>query len=127
MQFIFKPVAQNTIIRPLAQAVCLMHGGEKTAYIDPVDHKEKVITSFDVSYLHFEKMIKGRKVLMDGNQVAFHAKHYPQKTSIKAEINDVDVYIYPKTTVAAAMEQFNQKISKQNLRVVPNTSLQRDT
>ena len=127
MQFIFKPVAQNTIIRPLAQAVCLIHGGETTKYTDPEDHKEKVITSFDVSYLHFETIIKGRKVLMGGNQVAFHAKHYPQKASIKAKINDVDVYIYPTTTVSAAMEQFHQKISKQNIQVIPPPSRQRDS
>ena len=93
MRFIFRPVAQNTIIRPMAQAVCLMHGGKETKYVDPTDGKEKVITSFDVSYLRLETMVKGRKFLMDGNQVAFHAEHYPQKASIRTEINDVDVYI----------------------------------
>ena len=127
MQFIFRPVAQNTIIRPMAQAVCLMHGGEETKYVDPTDGKEKVVTSFDGSYLHLESTVKGRKVLMDGNQVAFHAKHYPQKTSIKAEINDVDIYIYPTTTVEAAMEQFRRKINQQKALVIPNTSRQRDS
>ena len=34
MRFIFRPVAQNTIIRPMAQAVCLMHGGKETKYVD---------------------------------------------------------------------------------------------
>ena len=90
------------------------------------DLKEKVITSLDVSYLCLETMVNGRKLLMDGNQVAFHAEHYPQKASIKAEINDVDVYIYPTSTVASAMKQFRRKISKQNSQVAPNASRQRD-
>ena len=126
MRFIFRPVAQNTIIRPMAQAVCLMHGGKETKYVDPTDGKEKVITSFDVSYLRLETMVKGRKFLMDGNQVAFHAEHYPQKASIRTEINDVDVYIYPNTTVASAMEQFRRKISPKNSQVVLRASRQRD-
>ena len=126
MRFIFRPVAQNTIIRPMAQAVCLMHGGEETKYVDPTDGKEKVITSSDVSYLRLETMIKGRKFLMDGNQIAFHAKHYPHKASIKTEINDVDVYIYPTTTLASAMEQFRRKISQKNAQAVLLASCQHD-
>ena len=46
MNFIFRPVAQNTIIRPLAEAVCMMHGGEETPYVDPTDKKELLLTTY---------------------------------------------------------------------------------
>ena len=37
---IFDPVAQNTIIRPLAEAVCITHVGRMTTYIDIADRKK---------------------------------------------------------------------------------------
>ena len=127
MEFVFRPVAQNTIIRPVAQAVCLMHGGADTSYIDPTDNQKKVITSFDVSSLSLEAVINGRKVLMNGYDVTFHSAHYPQNSRIKAEINDVNVYIYHNTTVDEAMAQFYKKLYRQQSRNTSrNSSRQRE-
>lgn len=128
MEFVFRPVAQNTIIRPVAQAVCLMHGGDDTSYVDPTDNKEKVITSSDVASLCFDTRINGRKVQMYGYDVAFHSAHYPQNSRIRAEINDVNVYIYPKTTVKEAMNQFYKKLYRQQKReLARNSSRQRES
>ena len=43
MTVIFDPVAQNTIVRPMAQAVCLAQGGKPVEYVDTSDQKKKVI------------------------------------------------------------------------------------
>ena len=37
MNVIFEPVAQNTIVRPMAQAISLARGGEMVEYIDTAD------------------------------------------------------------------------------------------
>ena len=103
-----------------------MHGGEDTPYVDPTDCKKKVITLFDISSLRFETMVNGRKVYMDGNQVAFHAKYFPRSIRIKAEINDVFIVIDPKTTVEGAMKQLYKKLHRQNVKVVGASSRQRD-
>ena len=126
MELIFRPVAQNTIIRPIAQAVCMMNGGQNTKYVDPTDKKEKVIVDSDVAYLSLEARINGHKVPMYGYDVVFHTSHFPDQSYIKAEINDVFVYIRRSTTVEAAMKQFRKKITRHNERLMRDSSRQRE-
>ena len=115
MNFVFRPVAQNTIIRPLAEAVCMMHGGEEIPYTDPTDKKEKRIT---FEHLHMisglEIITHGRKVPVSGDLIAFQARHDPEKTKLKVEINDVFVDIAPCTTVIGALGQFHRKLKLKN-------------
>ncbi len=110
MNYIFRPVAQNTIIRPLAQAVCMMHGGEDTPYIDPTDKKEKCITYNNLHMIFgLEITVNGHKRSIDGNLVAFQARHCPE-ARMQVEINDVFVYVTPTTTVQEALAQFHRKL-----------------
>ena len=127
MNFIFKPVAQNTIIRPLAEAVCMMRGGEDTLYTDPTDKKEKHITYDKLhSIIGLETTVNGRKQTVDGDLVAFQARHFPQKTHMKVEINDVFVLVTPATTVQEAMNQFHRKLRQKNKIDARSFSRQKD-
>ena len=115
MNFIFKPVAQNTIIRPLAEAVCMMHGGSDTSYTDPTDKKVKYISYGNLhTIIGLETVNNGRKVRVNGDLIAFHAKNHPEKTHLKVEINDVLVCVTPRTTVAEALAQFHRKLHQKN-------------
>ena len=127
IQFTFKPVAQNTIIRPLAQAVCIMHGGKKTDYIDPTDKQKKSITPKDLWTISLEITKNGKPVTIDGGLAAFQALHY--SAEMKVEINDIPVVITPDTTVTEAMAQFRKKYNQRNkkfLRHLPQSNLQKD-
>ena len=107
LKFIFTPVAQNTIIRPMAEAVCMVRGGETVTYVDTADHKEKKITSENLYFLTLQTSVNGKKVDIDGRTVAFQASHKPAQ--IQVNVNDVTVMISPKTTVAEAMAQYKRK------------------
>ena len=127
IQFTFKPVAQNTIIRPLAQAVCIMHGGKKTDYIDPTDHQKKSITPKDLWTISLEIIKNGKPITIDGELAAFQALHYP--TEMKVQINDIPVVITTQTTVTEAMAQFKRKYNQRNrkfLRHLPQSNYQKD-
>ena len=114
IQFIFKPVAQNTIIRPLAEAICMMHGGQDTPYTDPTDKKEKCITYGNLhTIIGLETIVNGQKRRIEGNTIAFQARHYPE-ARMKVEINDVIVNVTPTTTVQEAFSQFRRKLHKKN-------------
>ena len=112
MKFIFSPVAQNTIIRPLAEAVCMVQGGQPVKYIDTADHKEKQITLQDLSFLSVDVRVNRRAMSMNGDQVAFQARHKP--IQIQVDINDIPVIISNKTTVEAAMAQYRRKFELKN-------------
>ena len=117
MNFIFRPVAQNTIIRPLAEAVCMMHGGDDTPYVDPTDKKEKCITYDKLgTIIGLETIVNGKNRPVNGDLVAFHAKHCPEKTTMKVEINDVFVNVTTATTVEGALSQFYRKLKQKNRR-----------
>ena len=114
MNYTFKPVAQNTIIRPLAEAVCMMHGGQDTSYIDPTDQKEKCITYANLSaIIGLETTVNGQKRRIDGNLVAFQARHCLD-AKMQVEINDVMVNVTPATTVQEAFNQFHKKLRQKN-------------
>ena len=115
-QFIFTPVAQNTIIRPLAQAVCLARGGEDVSYVDTADHKTKVITSYDLSCLPLHILKKGKKVNVEGQMVAFRARY--EDISIRVNINDVFVTVTRNTTVDDSMAEFQRKIAAYNKKML---------
>ena len=107
LKFIFTPVAQNTIIRPLAEAVCMARGGVPVEYTDTADHKEKKITPESLYFLTLQTSVNGRKTNIDGRTVAFQASYKP--VQIQVNVNDVFVMISPKTTVAGAMAQYQKK------------------
>ena len=111
-KFIFTPCAQNTIIRPIAQAICMAQGGKPVEYVDTADHKTKRITLEDLHFVNLQTSVNGRKVNIDGRMVAFQAQYNPAQ--IQVNINDVAVMISPKTTVVEAMVQFKRKLHLQN-------------
>ena len=111
-QFTFDPVAQNTVIRPLAQAVCMAHGGEDVSYVDTADHKTKTITVHDLYYLTLQLPKNGKKINVDGNLVAFRAQH--EDIAIRVNVNDVFVMVSRGTTVNGAMTEFKRKIAAHN-------------
>ena len=115
-QFIFDPVAQNTIVRPLAQAVCMARGGEPVEYVDTSDHKTKVVTDSDISYLTLQVPRKGGNVNVNGTLVALRAMR--EDITIRANINDVSVFISRNTTVDGAMSEFQRKIAAYNRRMM---------
>lgn len=126
IQFTFQPVAQNTIIRPLAEAVCMMHGGETTPYTDPTDNREKYI-SYDLLHLitGLETKIHGQKEKITGNLVAFQAHHYPN-VHMQVKINDVTINIDQTTTVPEALAQFHKKLNQKNKIANRSFGRQRD-
>ena len=111
MKVIFEPVAQNTIIRPIAQAVCLAHGGQLVDYTDTSDHKRKSIDVRDLYFLRLQTTINKRKVDIDAAQIALKAEHEP--ILVQVNINDVQVLISQTTTVEQAMIQFYKKLKQQ--------------
>ena len=115
-QFIFSPVAQNTIIRPLAQAVCMVRGGEPVKYVDTSNHKAKTVTENDISHLTLQIPRKDGNVNVDGTLVSFRARH--EDITIRADINDVSVFISRNTTVSDAMREFRRKIIAYNRKMM---------
>ena len=112
MTLFFDPPAQNTIIRPVAEAVCILHGGETTSYVDTSDHKEKRITLNDLHFLSLQTQVNGQEKTIDGYKAALLARHNPLE--IQVNINDIPVLISPKTTVTQAMNQYYRKYAKAN-------------
>ena len=112
MTIIFEPVAQNTIIRPMAQAVSLARGGEKVTYIDTADKKEKAVGEGDLAWLNLRSEVKGRQVPVEANLVTLRAKQEPIQVLVL--VNDVVVKVTSKTTVQQAMAQFHKKYATQN-------------
>ena len=115
-QFIFEPVAQNTIIRPLAQAVCMARGGEDVSYVDTADHKTKTITANDISSLTLQVSKKGQTINVDGTLVAFRARY--EDISIRVDINDVSVSVSRDTTVNGALAEIKRKIATHNKKMM---------
>ncbi len=113
MKFIFAPVAQNTIIRPMAQAVCLANGGVPVKYIDPVSHQEKEVTENDTSYLCIEGFVGERRTRISPHLIAFWSRH-DMPIQVQVNVNDVQVMVQNGTTIEQAMTQFYQKSEQQN-------------
>ena len=111
-KFTFEPVAQNTIIRPLAQAVCIVQGGKPVRYIDTADHKEKEISYNNLYFVDIKTTINGRKTILDGRTLALWARH-GKPIRLHVAINDVDVIVSKETTVEKAMAQFQEKYALQ--------------
>ncbi|MBP5533894.1 MAG: hypothetical protein J6Y03_00080 [Alphaproteobacteria bacterium] len=107
---IFRPVAQNTVIRPMAEAVCIAHGGETVPYMDTADHKEKKVTLDNLRCLMLQSS-DGCGQRLDAYQVALKARHSSVRVCVEA--NDVQVLVSKKTTLEQAMTAFYQGISKQ--------------
>jgi len=107
--FVFEPVAQNTVIRPMAQAVCIARGGETVPYTDTATHKEKSVALSDLYFLTLSTKADDRMLTWDGYQVALIAQHTP--VQICVDVNDVQVFITRDTTVEQAMADFHQKIT----------------
>ena len=105
---IFEPPAQNTVIRPMAEAVCIAQAGQTIPYTDTADHKEKSISLSDLHGVTLRANIKGQQQRLDGYEVALRAKEMPVR--IRVDVNDVQVFISEKTTVTQAMNAFYRKI-----------------
>ena len=63
-----------------------------------------------------ETIRHGKKAPISGDLVALYARHDPEQTRIKVEINDVFVDIAPCTTVTEALAQFHRKLRQKNLK-----------
>ena len=113
--FIFRPCAQSTIIRPLAEAICMVHGGRPVKYTDPQDNKEKVIGLNQLFWINLETKLNGEEKNIDGRQVAFWARHNGP-IQLQVDINDIAVEISAKTTLKQAMAQYQQKYKISCLR-----------
>ena len=111
-KFTFIPPAQNTIIRPLAQAVCIVQGGNPVKYIDTADHKEKEINLNNLYFVDVKTTINGRKTTLDGRTLAFQVRH-GKSLQLHVDINDVDIVISKETSVEKAMAQFQKKLAVQ--------------
>lgn len=107
MKVIFTPCAQNTIIRPLAQAICLANGGEPVEYIDTADHKKKTVSLEQLHFLNLEVKVKNKNVNVEAGLVALRARHEP--VQVQVNVNDVEVMVDAKTTPDQALAQFHQK------------------
>ena len=112
MKVVFTPCAQNTIIRPMAQAICLANGGKPVEYVDTADHKRKTVTLDQLHFLDLTTKVKGKDVDVEAGLVAIRAHHEP--VLVQVNVNDVEVMIDAKTTVDQAMTQFHQKLAGQN-------------
>lgn len=110
MKVIFTPCAQNTVIRPMAQAICLACGGEPVEYVDTADHKTKTVTLDQLGFLDLKTKVGNREVNIEADLVAFRAHHEP--VQVQVDVNDVEVIIDAKTTVEQAMAQFHQKLAQ---------------
>ena len=106
---IFEPVAQNTVIRPMAEAVCIVQGGQPVRYIDTADHQEKDITISDLHGLILQSNAEACKKRLDGYEMALTAKKIPIR--IRVDVNDVHIFVCRKTTVKQAMADFYKKIT----------------
>ena len=107
---IFRPVAQNTVVRPMAEAVCIAHGGETVPYTDTCDHKEKKVSLSDLHHLTIQSNDDDEQRL-DAYQVALKARQTP--VLVRVEANDVKVLVSKQTTLAQAMAIFKQEIAKE--------------
>ena len=126
MTVVFEPVAQNTVIRPMAQAISLARGGEDVSYIDTADKKEKIACLENSRWLNLRTNVNGRWVPLEADLVAFKAN---QGISIRMRIlvNDVTVNVTRNTTVDQAMKQFRRKLAAQErLTTLPSMSRQRE-
>ena len=122
MTVIFDPVAQNTIVRPMAQAVCLAQGGKPVEYVDTSDQKKKVINEGDLTWLDLKVDIKGRQIPVSSSLVTLRSKY--GAVQVLVLVNDVVVKVTSKTTVQQAMAQFHRKYAAQN-RITRSESLDR--
>jgi len=116
MKVIFDPCAQNTIIRPMAQAICIARGGKTVEYEDPYTHEKKVITLDQLRFLDLTAVKVGRRnVNIDAYQAAIIAQpQHGVPVQVQVNVNDVEVMIDAKTTVEQAMAQFYKKLARQN-------------
>lgn len=110
MKVIFTPCAQNTIVRPMAQAICLAKGGEPVEYVDTADHKTKTVTLDQLPFLDLKTKVKGKDVNVEADLVALRAHHEP--ILVQINVNDVEVMIDANTTVDQAMDQFRKKLNE---------------
>ncbi len=110
MKVIFTPCAQNTIIRPMAQAICLANGGKPVEYVDTADHKRKTATLDQLHFFDLQTKKDGKVVDVTVDFVVTRAHLEP--VQVQVNVNDVEVMIDAKTTPDQAMAQFHQKYNK---------------
>ena len=103
---IYNPVAQDTVTRPMAQAICLARGGEPVKYTNR--GQEKVLFWDEQMALEIgplERADNGEKVTP--KQAVQMARS--GDIQVRVDANDVQVLITRKTTVEQAIAQFKQK------------------
>lgn len=110
MKVIFTPCAQNTIVRPMAQAICLAKGGEPVSYEDTTDHQIKKVTLDQLSFLDLKTNVGHKNIDVEATLVALRAHHEP--VQVLVNVNDVEVMIDADTTVEQAMIQFRKKLDE---------------
>ena len=115
IMFIYNPPAQDTVVQPLAEAVCLARGCQAVLYF--YRGQEGYATLNDQLALRvgmLQRADNGEKV--SPREVAQIAQNQP--IQIRVDVNDVHVIISAKTTVEQAMKQFKRKLDYHFKRVV---------
>ena len=115
IMFIYNPPAQDTVVRPLAEAACLARGGQAVLYFHR--GQEGYVTLNDQLAMRvgmLQRADNGEKV--GPREVAQIAQNQP--IQIRVDVNDVHVIISAKTTVEQAMKQFKRKLDYHFKRVI---------
>ena len=113
--FIYNPPAQDTVVKPLAEAICLARGGQTVLY--SCNGQEGFVTfndqlAFRVGML--KRADNGEEV--NPQQVALMAQKQPVR--IRVDVNDVHVMVSSETTIEQAMAQLRRKIDRYFEKVV---------
>lgn len=114
-QFIFEPVAQNTVIYPFAQAISMTRGGRAVKYVDPVVQKEKVVGFDNLFFATLKTKIGGKMESVEAQEVALWARDRGP-IQIQVNINDVAVMVSDKTTLEQAMNEFKRQLNLKRQR-----------
>ena len=113
--FIYNPPAQDTVVRPLAEAVCLARGGQAVLYFYRGQEGYVTLNEQLASRVGMlRRADNGEEV--NPRQVAQIAQNQP--IQIRVDVNDVHVIISARTTVEQAMKQFKRKLDYHFKRAV---------
>lgn len=109
---LFEPEAQDSIIHPIAQAVCIARGGLPTKYVDSVNKTQRYITIHDLHFLNLKVRSNGKYIPLNASQVILKAKEQPLK--IRLKINDVQLLISKNSDPQQVLKNFKRMLLKKH-------------
>ena len=107
---IFEPEAQDSIIYPIAQAVCIARGGIPTKYIDQVNKTKRYITIHNLHSLNLKVQSNGKYIPLNAYEVTLKAKEQPLKIHLK--INDIQILISKNSDPQQVLKKFKRTLLK---------------